>query len=269
MGSLADELRQLLASAEAGESFASRAKTLEQLEVHVFDRLGSIDTETVAIAEALRTRLQSLNEELFATLRQKAIAGALTAGDLTAHAGPPAHDGYDALDLIVEGLLNGGAPAEEQAAREPEMVTYQPTPARAVLQLARQIHAGDVFCDLGSGLGRVVILVALLSRTRAIGIEVEPSYVDYARRCAQQLNVQRVEWQCSDVRDASLAEPTAFFLYTPFRGSILRRVLDRLAIEAKSRPFTVFTFGTVTAEVAKEPWLRRESTGEISAFQTR
>jgi len=52
--------------------------------------------------------------------------------------------------------------------RRQEMIAYRPTPAHAILELIKDANLcqDDVFCDLGSGLGHVVMLVALLSGAR-------------------------------------------------------------------------------------------------------
>ena len=138
------------------------------------------------------------------------------------------------------------------------MVFYQPTPARAILDLIERAGIGpeDVFCDLGSGLGRVVLLVALLTGARSRGVEFEPAYSEHAQRCASALNLRGVELVCADAREASLADGTVYFLYTPFRGALLQQVLARLHTEARNRPIRVCTFGPCTAEVARSSWLR-------------
>ncbi len=90
---------------------------------------------------------------------------------LTRYAGPPGKPGgYDTLDTLVGKLLGFGAQPKERAAREPEMVAYQPTPARAILDLIKRakLRPNDIFIDLGSGLGqKVAILVALWSGASA------------------------------------------------------------------------------------------------------
>jgi hypothetical protein len=49
---------------------------------------------------------------------------------------------------------------------------------------------------------------------------------------------------------------TVFYLYTPFRGSILKAVLTRLRRESAARTIRVGTLGPCTEAVAREPWLR-------------
>jgi hypothetical protein len=256
----------------AGAGFAERAAAVELLEVHVLDRLQYLEesrrlpVELQALrarAKALSKRFEAANEGLYEALRRQIQSGRYIGSELhrllSSHAGPPGRPGaYDAFDLLIGGLLNAGARPKERLLRETEMVAYQPTPARAILELIE--HANlcrkDVFYDLGSGLGHVVILVALLSGARCVGIEFEPAFVTYARRCARRLKVQNVEFVQADAREAALTDGSVFFMYSPFRGELLQNVLERLRAEATKRPIRVCTFGPCTSVVASASWLR-------------
>jgi Histone methylation protein DOT1 len=137
------------------------------------------------------------------------------------------------------------------------MVHYEPSPARVVLDLID--HAGlrpdDVLYDLGSGLGYAVILVRLAGGIAARGVELQQSYNDVARRCASDLGLTSVDVITADVRDADLSDGTVFYLFTPFRGQIMRDMLDHLRTLAAKRPITVCTYGSCTRVVAAESWL--------------
>ena len=149
------------------------------------------------------------------------------------------------------------------------MVAYQPTPAREILALIERagLRPGDVFCDLGSGLGHVVLLVALLSGARARGVEVEPAYCEYAERCARGLKLRGVEFLRADARAAPLTEVTVFFLYTPFRGALLQQVLERLRAEAAERPVRVCSYGPCTKDLARAAWLRPEDDCDLGEHE--
>lgn len=232
-------------------------------------------------AERLRGRLEAIDAALFrrlrAELRASGDTAALLRGWLAAYVGPDSGErrrqdapGYDSLDVFVNGLLGiqlaqgepvAGATAEpapaESIVREPEMVGYQPAPARVILELIEraQLTAADVFYDLGSGLGRVPILVSLLSGATARGVEIEPAYYSYASACAAGLNLAGVAFINGDARAADYIQGTAFFLYTPFVGGILQEVLGRLREAARGRTITIFTYGPCTPAVARQPWL--------------
>jgi SAM-dependent methyltransferase len=137
------------------------------------------------------------------------------------------------------------------------MVYYQPTPARIILELVEKANltGKDVFYDLGSGLGQVPILVNLLSEAQAKGIEFEPAYCDYARACAAELNLSRVEFINVDARKADYSDGTVFFMYTPFEGSLLQEVLEKLRGESRKRMIKLFTYGPCTPQVSQQSWL--------------
>jgi hypothetical protein len=256
---------------------------MESLEVHVIDRLHQLEGShglsdalqaLGAQAEQLRRQLKGANERFTRRLRHRIHDGRFTRRGLERafrrRAGASGgHRTYDTLDLLIGGLLEAGRLPKERALREPDMVAYQPTPGRMILQLLEraEVRANDVVIDLGSGLGWVVILVAALSEARAIGIEFEPTYCDYARRSALALNLSRAEFIHADVREASLASGTVFFLFTPFRGRMLREVLERLSQEARERPIRVCTYGPCTAEVARASWLAARAGSALSEHE--
>ncbi len=286
MAPLREELERATAEAEkigdgspGQPSFAARAEALRFLDTHFFDRLPDLDIVTIqpdlrtidALGRSLRNRFEAANAEIVHDIREQIIAGTLGRETLTRalllHAGSPNRSrGYDALDLLVASLLDNGAPSELRVQLQNEMVAYQPTPARAILALIEraELNAGDVFCDLGSGLGWVVILVALLTGARCRGIEIEPAYVAIASSCAARLNVQRVEFIEGDLRDARLGGASVYFLYTPLRGALLEQLLARLQIEAAARAIRICTLGPCTSEIANISWLHTENRDDVN-----
>jgi hypothetical protein len=186
----------------------------------------------------------------------------------------PTGSGYDWLDELIGGMLKLREPESADVRPGFEMVFYQPTPARHILQMLRlcALSAGDVLVDLGSGLGHVPILAALLTRARCVGIELEPTYIATARACACSLGLSRAEFQQQDARAADISTGTVFYLYTPFTGSILESVLRRLQQESRQRVLRICTFGPCTLTVAREPWLTAHATPEadrITLFHPR
>ena len=222
-------------------------------------------------AMRLKQRLQAIDTGLFAELRARIRSGECTASELrstfnsytkyTPRRGQ-VHAGYDALDLLVEGLFTPAPVPQPTRAADSEMdsdmVHLEPTPARAILDLADHVGmtTDDVFFDLGSGLGQVVLIVHLLTGVWAKGIEVEPAYCAYARAQAQELGLSGVAFVRADARHIDLAGGTIFFMFTPFKGKLLRQVLERLRCQALTRSLRICTFGPCTLHVAQEGWLR-------------
>src|SRR5208283_2642385 len=87
------------------------------------------------------------------------------------------------------------------------------------------------------------------------GIEIEPSYIDSARKCESSLHLSNARFIQAAARAADLSNGTLCYLYTPFTGSILRHVLDSLRQQALGRKTRVATYGPCTQFVAEEPCL--------------
>lgn len=167
--------------------------------------------------------------------------------------------GYDNLDVFINRLFPVQSIPEPTIDREPEMVCYQKTPARIVFELVENFEFApeDVFFDVGSGLGLVAILVHLLTGIRTIGVEVEPSFCEYARQCATELRLAGVSFINADARKADYSEGTVFFMFTPFKGKIFQEVMAALRKQSQQRKITIMTYGHCTADVASQNWLAR------------
>ncbi|MCC3158243.1 hypothetical protein LJ737_13425 [Hymenobacter sp. 15J16-1T3B] len=253
----------------AEANFAARAAALDELELHLLGWPAELPPTTAAAlrrqAETLQTQLEAVDQRLFQRLQADIRAGRLAPAELrallTAYAGPPDPDPeatrYDHLDALTNGLFPVPAQPLQPQFSDPEMVYYQKTPARIISRLAARLAPADVLYDLGSGLGQVPLLVHLLSGATTHGIEIEPGYCQYAQACAEVLDLPHVRFHCLDVRRADLADATAFYLFTPFTGSIMREVLVQLRKLARHRALKLFSYGPSTEALQEQPWLRR------------
>ena len=272
-------------------SFRRRSKALDVLEVDVIGRIEGLflaegPSEELRglrhCAEAVKGQLEDVDEGLFQRLRAHIASGDYTSTalrqriiDYAGSGSGEGNEGYDDLDAFVHGLLMIGTAPEETREREPEMVAYQPTPARIILELVEKadLQCDDVFYDIGSGLGRVAMLVHLLDGVRVKGVEVEPAYCEYARRCAGALNLSGVEFIQVDAREADCSDGTVFFLYTPCDGEMLEQVLRRLRDGSRGRSVRLYTYGPCTRQVARQRWLDRldpngDRVDRLAAFRT-
>lgn len=288
---LADIDHRLLALEEATDllcetNYCARATAQDALEFGVLDAiarlrrahddshppdltLGAGDLQTMEeLAERAATfgrRLESIDRGLLKDLRDQ-IRGGLRGAPLRAildgqaigrhHVGHS--PGYDALDGFIADLILSIPAPTASLDREPEMVFYQPTPVRIILDLVDRggFTRDDLFVDIGSGLGMLPIVVNLLTGTRARGIEIDPSYHRYATSRATELALADVDFVNADAREADYRVGTAFFLYTPFTGQMLQAVLDRINLQREGRPVMLFSFGPCTEMVASQAWLR-------------
>jgi hypothetical protein len=160
---------------------------------------------------------------------------------------PPAHrDAFVEELLGVHGVSGGQTPGDD-------LVGHHATGVDAILHLARAIRPDDVLVDLGSGAGKVTLLVHLLTGIRTHGIEIQEALVRVAMESAQKLGVgAEVTYERGDARDAVL-DGTLFFMYLPFTGSALEKVLGQLELLARARQITVCAHGMDLSRVA---WLR-------------
>ncbi|WP_157956490.1 methyltransferase domain-containing protein [Dyella sp. C11] len=252
---------------ERPEQLRERIRAMDRLEDVMQHEPSGITPAGLAVIATLRRRAKERHATL-ADVQQRlcdAIRHAIKLG-AGAHAlrGWVRHDdllqpwGYDHLDALVGDVLALDEPVSDIAPLDTDMVFYQPTPVRHVLDLIERarLTSDDVLVDLGSGMGHVPLLVSICTDAQAIGIEREEAYVSSAQRAAAALRVERARFVAQDAREMDTSRGTLFYLYTPFTGDILRQVLDQLRREAGRRPFRIATLGPCTPTVANESWLR-------------
>ena len=165
--------------------------------------------------------------------------------------------GYDMFDDFLTHLFQVDFVPSETRMRTADMIYLQPAPGRIILDIIDKLTftEQDCFYDLGSGLGQVSILISLLTPARAVGIEYEPTYVNYADLCVQKLGNLAVEFRNQDVRESDFSDGTIFFLHTPFMGSILQQVLECLREVSQKHPIILCTYGPCTPIIEQETWL--------------
>jgi hypothetical protein len=256
-----------------------RFGALDDLDAYLSDGQ-TIGTALQHRAKAIYDQLESVNFRLYEAIRREIQSGAGAVRllewmpDGNGSKGLMNPRGYDYLDELVSGVLQFEEPSAEIVQLESEMVPYQPTPARHIYDLIGRIALTerDFLIDLGSGIGQVTLMTSICTSANCTGIELEPSYVDCARKSARSLNLNKVTFIQGDARAADLADSTVFYLYTPFSGTILRDVLNSLRQEAAKREIRICTFGPCTRVVAEEQWLSTIGpleTNRIAIFRSR
>jgi hypothetical protein len=166
----------------------------------------------------------------------------------------PLHD----RDAWVDELLA----FEEMPVDVPDLprgaVPYWPSGVDEIIAMVREVPLlpDDELVDLGSGLGRVVILSHLLAGVRARGVEIQLPLVESARRRCAALGLDAVSFVHANAADGVL-DGSVFYLYTPFNGDMLARALCRLEQLARHRPIVVCALGS---ELRDQPWLRPRKT---------
>ncbi len=136
-------------------------------------------------------------------------------------------------------------------------VPYLPCSVDHILALTREVAMDhtDELVDIGSGLGRVVILAHLLTGVRARGIEIQSYLVERAQTTSHALGLRDVQLSVGNAAEMPL-DGRVFVLYAPCNGAMLASVLDRLADVARRRTITVCT---VDLDLVDIPWLAGSS----------
>lgn len=239
-------------------AFLWRAEAADRLDLLL---LGEHDDALQARAIGLLDAMEAIDGEGFASIRDAIRRGeGRVALAPWLDVGIPSGQHYDVLDHMLAGVLSIEEPDVEYPAPPSEMVFYQPTPARHIIDgVSRaRIVPSDVVLDLGAGLGHVPILVNVLTGARTLGVDREPAYVARAMEAVRGLELRDVDMIAGDARDADFSEASVFYLFTPFVGTVLRDVVAKIEREARRRPVRVVSLGPCTRTFARMPWLRSD-----------
>jgi SAM-dependent methyltransferase len=176
---------------------------------------------------------------------------------------------YRDRDAWVDELLGLAPPPPDVADLPRGAVPYLPCGVDEIVAMVGELPLGpaDELVDLGAGLGRVVVLAHLLSGARARGIEIQAPLVERARQLGAALALAAVSFVHADAADAAL-DGSVFFLYAPFGGDVLARVLRRLEGVARRRPIAIAAVGLELPDAA---WLiaRSTSSAALTLYESR
>lgn len=140
--------------------------------------------------------------------------------------------------ITTEALVFLGDLDPDRVGRSLEFAThYEPTPvgeAEALLDAIPGTLGERTFIDVGAGMGRVVFLAARRPFKTVVGVEISPALVQIARDNLR--GVADSSRRCSDVRLVRADAATyryprgnlVLYLFNPFRGPVLERVLKRV-----------------------------------------
>lgn len=169
---------------------------------------------------------------------------------------------YRDRDVWVDEVLGLPEPPQDGPELPRGGVPYLPAPVEDILTMIREtpLRSDDEFVDLGSGMGRVVMLTHLLTGASASGVESQAPLVEGARSCFAALGLTDLAFTHADAADVDL-HGSVFFLYSPFNGETLTRVLRHLHGVARARPIVVCAVGL---EFPGERWLQQRPTSSLS-----
>ena len=118
-------------------------------------------------------------------------------------------------------------------------VRYQLTRPWAFRRLLRRLDlpAGEVFIDIGCGKGRVLMLAREFGFRKIVGIEYAPALCAIAQRNVAAADAPRLVIHCCDAVDYDFAEgETVIYLFNPFDGVVLGKMLERLEASLRRDP---------------------------------
>jgi SAM-dependent methyltransferase len=234
-----DVLERLATSTDIGDrAFAASALSL---------RRHADDGERVAV---LYERIRETARSRHAELQERIRDGALDIHAFVAHL---RETPLEIRDHLVEEILDIAYPPLQEAPLPREAIPYCPSGLAEILFMLEKanLHPGRTLVDLGSGLGKVVLLAALLTGARAYGVELDPDLVAYARSAAQALHLDNASFIEGDIRDVSLPPADVYYMYIPLIRST--DMVARLTPLAAERRILVFS---QALDLKHLPWLR-------------
>ena len=97
------------------------------------------------------------------------------------------------------------------------------------------ISTEDIFCDIGCGKGRALIIASMFPFKKVIGIDIHPTLIDRAK-----VNIQKYkksEVYCQDATQAAFNdEVTWLFMACPFTGELFDQFLIHLEDSLERNP---------------------------------
>lgn len=156
-------------------------------------------------------------------------------------------------DIVLDCFLGNHplpfGPSDDQELRlDRHGYAHTPSSAAGAALSALELADGDVFYDLGSGLGGPTMMAALGSRARCRGIEVHAAYVDRAQTTALALGLREDLFVAADALEHDWSDGNAFYLFNPFPPPVLRQVCERLRRIGRQREVRVACFHTRLGE---------------------
>ena len=150
---------------------------------------------------------------------------------------PTDRDAWLDLVLEIDGLPDDGPDLP------PGCVPYLPCAVDTLLRMSELagITSSDVFVDVGAGVGRAAALIGLVTGAATVAIEIQAHLAGAARALDLLVPAAGLSVVEGDATRSTehLARGTVFFLYCPFGGERLTRMLGILEAIAAAHPIRV------------------------------
>ena len=133
---------------------------------------------------------------------------------------------------------------EQLGVESADSLDYVPMPYRVIHQVMRKLDiragSGEVLLDMGCGMGRPMAVASRYPFERILGVEISPELCEVARRNMDRCRraggpeMEVVNGDASAFRVPD--DVTLLFMYNPFRGETLRRVIENVRQSLIRRP---------------------------------
>jgi SAM-dependent methyltransferase len=155
-------------------------------------------------------------------------------------------DGFDAAHGTDTAAVLVGRELGPVATRAGHLVIHYETTSEAAIRLPLDgLGAGltdFTFVDLGCGKGKPLLVASTYAFRRLVGVDVSPACVDVARRNLarygpERVDPARVDLLVGDAEDFVFPpDPLVVYLYNPFPGAVLERVVANLEHSLREWP---------------------------------
>ena len=183
------------------------------------------------------------------------------------------------LNRIVErwwewrlGIRSSGNYASTQLQLRNDAIPYNPIPFRAFFRamdhVPKELLQGT-FLDYGAGMGRALVLAARYYPFRQVlGVEMSSELCRQATVNLQRVAAKNASVICFDAADYEPpSDTTVFFMYNPFFGETMRKVLHNLRKSLHENPrvaaIVVCRARNFLAATLGQKWLEEVASGTM------
>ena len=157
-------------------------------------------------------------------------------------------DGFDAAHGTDTAAVLVGRELGPCVTRDGHLVVHYETTSEAAIRAPLDCVAAHLdlaactFVDLGCGKGKPLLVAATYPFRRLGGVDISPACIAVARRNLaryrpQAVDRSRVELLTMDAEDYVFpGEPLVVYLFNPFPGAVLERVVASLEASLRERP---------------------------------
>lgn len=150
-------------------------------------------------------------------------------------------------------------------------VPYLPCSIEVLLRAVDlvELRPEDTFVDVGSGVGRALAAMHLLTGAQVVGLEIQPELAQRSRELLKRLGVANFDIAEGDSVELveRIPDTAVLLLYCPFAFDKLNRFLDRLEQRAQRAELRLCC---VDLPPISRRWLARvgESFGELTVYRS-